>query len=102
MFAGGSKSLRHYALYAVQLAPCPVDGPDLDGLRPRSPVLDHEAFQRRYRRRRYRWDAMRPAGHHGVPASVRLEGKPLEPGKQYHIVANAFLAAGAQRFTVFK
>lgn len=50
----------------------------------------------------YRWDAKRPAGDHVVPGSVRLDGKPLQPGKPYRIVANSFLAAGAERFTVFR
>lgn len=50
----------------------------------------------------YQWDAKRPSGSHVVPGSLRLEGKAVDMKKRYRIVANSFLAAGAERFSVFK
>lgn len=50
----------------------------------------------------YQWDAKRPAGDHVVPGSVRLNGQVLTAKGRYRIVANSFLAAGAERFSVFK
>jgi 5'-nucleotidase len=50
----------------------------------------------------YQWDAQRPAASRVVPGSVRLDGVPVDPEKKYRVVANSFLAAGAERFSVFK
>ncbi|WP_311969830.1 bifunctional metallophosphatase/5'-nucleotidase [Pseudomonas baltica] len=50
----------------------------------------------------YRWDARRPADSRVVPGSVMLDGKPLEMKRSYRVVSNAFLAAGGDRFSVFK
>ncbi|AIZ35705.1 5'-nucleotidase [Pseudomonas parafulva] len=50
----------------------------------------------------YQWDAKRPAGSYVVPGSLRLEGRAVDMNTRYRIVANSFLAAGAERFSVFK
>lgn len=50
----------------------------------------------------YRWDARRPADSRVVPGSVRLDGVALQPMGQYRIVANSFLAAGGERFSLLK
>lgn len=50
----------------------------------------------------YMWDAKRPLGDRVIPDSVRLDGKPLQRGMSYRVVANSFLAAGAERFSMFK
>ncbi|MBJ9975514.1 bifunctional metallophosphatase/5'-nucleotidase [Pseudomonas sp. S75] len=50
----------------------------------------------------YAWDSQRPVDSRVVPGSVRLNGKALDRRKRYRIVANSFLAAGAERFSMFK
>jgi 5'-nucleotidase len=47
----------------------------------------------------YTWDARRPAGSRVT--AVSLDGKPLEDGKTYRIVANNFLAEGGDSFPEF-
>jgi 5'-nucleotidase len=43
---------------------------------------------------------------HGAPrverGSARLRGKPLEPKKKYRVTVSSFLAAGGDKFSVFK
>jgi 5'-nucleotidase len=48
----------------------------------------------------YSWDSSRPAGQRLVPGSLKVEGKPVEEGKTYRIVANNFLADGGDNFPV--
>jgi len=47
----------------------------------------------------YTWDARRPAGSRIV--KITLDGKPLEDGKTYRVVANNFLAEGGDSFPEF-
>jgi 5'-nucleotidase len=47
----------------------------------------------------YTWDEKRPAGSRVT--SVTLNGKPLDDGKSYRIVANNFLAEGGDNFPEF-
>jgi 5'-nucleotidase len=46
----------------------------------------------------YQWDSTQPPGRRVLPGSVRVDGKPLEDGKTYRIVANNFLADGGDNF----
>ena len=50
---------------------------------------------------RYRWDAKRPAGAKVVPDSIRINGAPLVDATTYRVVANNFLAEGADGFPMF-
>ena len=47
----------------------------------------------------YTWDARRPVGSRVT--AITLNGKPLEDGKTYRIVANNFLAEGGDNFPEF-
>ena len=49
----------------------------------------------------YQWDSTRPKGSRIVPGSLKLDGKPVEDGKTYRVVANNFLAEGGDRFPMF-
>lgn len=46
----------------------------------------------------YSWDSTRPVGQRLVPGSLKVDGKPVEEGKTYRIVANNFLAEGGDNF----
>lgn len=46
----------------------------------------------------YQWDSTRPPGQRVVPGSLKVDGKPLEDGKTYRVVANNFLADGGDNF----
>lgn len=46
----------------------------------------------------YQWDSTRPPGQRVLPGSVKVDGKPLEDGKTYRVVANNFLADGGDNF----
>ncbi|WP_323142997.1 bifunctional metallophosphatase/5'-nucleotidase [Massilia phyllosphaerae] len=46
----------------------------------------------------YQWDSTRPPGQRVVPGSVKVDGKPLEDGTTYRVVANNFLADGGDNF----
>jgi len=46
----------------------------------------------------YQWDSTRPPGQRVVPGSVKVEGKPLQDGATYRVVANNFLADGGDNF----
>ncbi len=49
----------------------------------------------------YQWDSTRPAGQRVLPASLKVNGKPVEDGKTYRVVANNFLADGGDNFPMF-
>ncbi|QJD99179.1 bifunctional metallophosphatase/5'-nucleotidase [Massilia forsythiae] len=46
----------------------------------------------------YQWDANRPAGRRVVAGSLKVDGKPVEEGRHYRVVANNFLADGGDNF----
>jgi 5'-nucleotidase len=46
----------------------------------------------------YQWDSTRPPGQRVLPGSVKINGKPLEDGATYRVVANNFLADGGDNF----
>jgi 5'-nucleotidase len=48
----------------------------------------------------YAWDSTRPVGQRLVPGSLKVDGKPVDEGKTYRIVANNFLADGGDNFPV--
>ena len=50
----------------------------------------------------YAWDASRPPGQRVVPASLRLDGRPLAPEATVRITVNSFLAAGGDNFSVLQ
>jgi len=50
----------------------------------------------------YAWDKARPGGEHVVPDSLRLDGKPIEPGTDYRVVVSNFLADGGEGLTVLR
>jgi 5'-nucleotidase len=49
----------------------------------------------------YRWDNTLPKGHKVVAGSIRINGVPLDESKTYRVVANNFLAEGADGFPMF-
>ncbi len=50
----------------------------------------------------YTWDPTAPAGSRVDPASITLDGAPLELGQTYRVVANVFLAGGGDSFPTFR
>jgi 5'-nucleotidase len=46
----------------------------------------------------YEWDSTRPVGQRVLPGSLKVDGKPVEDGKTYRVVANNFLADGGDNF----
>jgi 5'-nucleotidase len=50
----------------------------------------------------YTGDAARPAGQRVVPGSVKLDGRAIEPGADYRVTVNSFLAGGGDNFGVLK
>jgi 5'-nucleotidase len=48
----------------------------------------------------YRYDAARPRGDRIDPASITLNGTPLDPNAIYRVTVNSFLATGGDGFTV--
>jgi 5'-nucleotidase len=50
---------------------------------------------------RYRWDDSLPKGAKVVAGSIRIDGVPLDEAKTYRVVANNFLAEGADGFPMF-
>ena len=48
----------------------------------------------------YTWKASAPAGQKVDPASLRLQGAPVEPTGRYRVTVNSFLAGGGDGFTV--
>ncbi len=49
----------------------------------------------------YTYDALRPRGDRIDPASITLNGTPLDPNATYRVTVNSFLATGGDGFTVF-
>ncbi len=49
----------------------------------------------------YRWDNALPKGRKVVAGSIRVDGVPLDEAKTYRVVANNFLAEGADGFPQF-
>lgn len=62
---------------------------------------DHAAMLQVSSSLRYRWDNQRPAGAKVVPGSILINGAPLIETKTYRVVANNFLAEGADGFPMF-
>lgn len=62
---------------------------------------DHAAMLQVSSGLHYRWDNARPAGAKVVPGSIRINGLPLDERKTYRVVANNFLAEGADGFPMF-
>ncbi|MFM7293473.1 MAG: bifunctional metallophosphatase/5'-nucleotidase [Burkholderiales bacterium] len=50
----------------------------------------------------YVWDAAKPIGSRVVPGSIKLNGAPIRLDLEYRVVANSFVAAGAEGFTIFR
>jgi 5'-nucleotidase len=51
---------------------------------------------------RYAWSASAPIGSRIDPASITLDGVPVDPAGTYRITVNAFLADGGDGFTVLR
>jgi 5'-nucleotidase len=49
----------------------------------------------------YGWDDTLPKGRKVVAGSIRINGQPLDESKNYRVVANNFLAEGADGFPMF-
>src|SRR5690606_31862569 len=49
----------------------------------------------------YTYDLSRPAGDKIDPATITLDGVPLDPSATYRVTANNFLADGGDSFSVF-
>ena len=47
----------------------------------------------------YTWDATRPLGEHVIPASMMLNGEPVDPAKSYRVTVNNYLSVGGDGFT---
>lgn len=62
---------------------------------------DHAAMLQISSGLNYRWDDKRPSGAKVVPGSIRINGAPLVEEKTYRVVANNFLAEGADGFPMF-
>jgi 5'-nucleotidase len=50
----------------------------------------------------YAWDSAKPFGERVDTASMKLNGAPIEPAKDYRVTINNFLALGGDGFTAFK
>ena len=50
----------------------------------------------------YSWDATRPQGQRVIPASIKVDGVPLDDAKVYRIAANNFLAEGGDNLPMFR
>lgn len=51
---------------------------------------------------RYAWDPARPLGDRIDPATITVEGAPLDPAASYRVTVNSFLADGGDGFSVFR
>jgi 5'-nucleotidase len=49
----------------------------------------------------YSWDDTLPKGRKVVAGSIRINGLPMDESKTYRVVANNFLAEGADGFPMF-
>src|SRR5215471_2904227 len=50
----------------------------------------------------YAWDATRPLGERVDAASIRLDGRPIDPAARYRVTVNNFLAEGGDGFAVLR
>ena len=50
----------------------------------------------------YGWDASKPFGEHVDAASLKFDGKPIDPTKTYRVTINNYLALGGDGFAAFK
>ena len=50
----------------------------------------------------YTWDNAKPRGEKIVPGSIKLNGAPVDPGLQYRVTANSFLAGGSEGMGLFR
>lgn len=50
----------------------------------------------------YAWDETKPVGERVDPASIVLDGKPIDPKATYRVTVNNFLADGGDGFGVFR
>jgi 5'-nucleotidase len=48
----------------------------------------------------YTWDPNAPAGAKVDPATIRLNGTPLDPQATYRVTVNSFLAEGGDAFAI--
>jgi 5'-nucleotidase len=48
----------------------------------------------------YTWKASAPVGQKVDPASIRLDGQPVDPQGRYRVTVNSFLASGSDGFRV--
>jgi 5'-nucleotidase len=48
----------------------------------------------------FTWSASAPEGSKVDPASMRLDGVPVDPAKRYRVTVNSFIAAGGDGFSV--
>ena len=49
----------------------------------------------------YSWSASAPVGNRVDPASIQLNGTPIDPAASYRVTVNSFLADGGDGFTAF-
>jgi len=49
----------------------------------------------------YAWDGTRPVGSRIVPASLKLNGQPLDPNASYRVTVNNFMAGGGDHYLTF-
>ncbi len=47
----------------------------------------------------YSYDRTAPRSRRVVAGSIRLDGRPIDPGKQYKVAVNEFIATGGDNFT---
>lgn len=50
----------------------------------------------------YAWSDQRPWGQRIDPGSMRIEGEPIEPDRDYRVTVNSFLAAGGDGFITLR
>ena len=50
----------------------------------------------------YSWDGGKAPGERVDPASLQLNGQPIEPDAAYRVTVNSFLADGGDGFSVLK
>ena len=50
----------------------------------------------------YAWSDQRPWGQRIDPGSMRIDGEPIEPDRDYRVTVNSFLAAGGDGFVTLR